>query len=254
MMMNPQTPSDHNILFNRSQEILSDLYQKIDDRLALQPQPIHQPFQSFASPDGSITGSLQTLIGTSIDWLIYSSINVPSRAFGTMRLTAWLEPYIQVPHLAFEFGLFSSQLLFYIDYIPRVDLWTHPEYVEHYYKPVEPTYLQLREHPNLTLFVSKGFYVRQVQSPTHLCFTCPTTNDSFSLLQAVAHEMCDRWLDWVEQATPVAIEKQADLAKRDRQMRRITAERDPGNTMVEKSLGAEIAGQIVRSLWDKTVN
>jgi hypothetical protein len=250
--MRSQTASEHKILFEQLQKLLSNLYLKLDDRLDLQPQPVNQPLQHFASADGSITGSLRTFVGADVDWLVYSSINAPDRAFSTMRLTTWLTAQTQVPHLAFEFGLFSSQLFFYIDYIPRVDLWIDPEYVEQYYKPVEATYLKLRDNSNLTVFVSKGLYVRQIQSPIHLCFTCPATDDSFSLLQTVAHEMCDRWLSWVEQASSVPLERQATLAARDQRMRRITAECDPGNVIVAKSLGADLTNRIVRSLWDKT--
>jgi hypothetical protein len=254
MIMDSQPAAEHKILVERSRGILSDLHHKIDDRLSLHPQPANQPFQSFASPDGSITGSLQTFVGTHVDWLIYSSIDAPGRSFSTMRLTTWLDSQIQVPHLAFEFGLFSSQLLFYIDYIPRIDLWSDLEYVEQYYKPVEPTYLQLRENANLTVFVSKGLYVRQVQSPVPLCFTCPPTDESLALLQTITHEMCDRWLNWIEQASPVPAEKQAALAERDQRIRRIIAEHDPGNAILARSLGSDITNQLVRSLWDKTAN
>lgn len=60
-----------------------------------------------------------------------------------MRLTLWLSPLIQVPHLAFEFGT-KPDLFFYIDYIPRVDLWSDLSYTESYYEPVNATYLELR--------------------------------------------------------------------------------------------------------------
>lgn len=244
-------PSNHTVSFERLQKILSELYEKLSNRLSFQPQPLDQPLQRFTSTDGSITGSLQTFAGTEVDWLVYSSLSAPNQELSIMRLTTWLNAQTQVPHLAFEFGTVFSQLLFYIDYIPRVDLWSDLEYVEQYYKPVDSTYLKLRNNPNLSLFVSKGLYVRQSQSPTHLCFTCPATDDSFSLLQSVAHEMCDRWLSWIEEAAPVPPERQAALAKRDQQMRQVIAESDPGNAMIADSLGADLTAQLVRLLWDK---
>lgn len=47
------------------------------------------------------------------------------------------------------------------------------------------------------------------------------------------------------------VDRQAMLAERDLLMRRITAERDPGNALAEKIFGAELANQLIRSLWSK---
>jgi len=57
-----------------------------------------------------------------------------------MRLTVWLKSHIRVPHLAFELGTVPS-LFFYMDYIPRVDLWTDLTYLERYYEPMQSTYI-----------------------------------------------------------------------------------------------------------------
>jgi hypothetical protein len=75
--------------------------------------------------------------------MVYSWFNAAQMRFSTMRLTLWLSPLIQVPHLAFEFGT-KPDLFFYIDYIPRVDLWSDLSYTESYYEPVNATYLELR--------------------------------------------------------------------------------------------------------------
>ncbi|MBW4633870.1 MAG: red chlorophyll catabolite reductase [Iphinoe sp. HA4291-MV1] len=248
--MNPQTNLDYVTVFGYLREILSELYQKLDDRFRLHPKPTTQPFQNFCSPDNSVTGSMQTFIGTKIDWLVYSFLNAPTKEFSTMRLTAWLNSQIQVPHLVFEFGTVPDAF-FYIDITPRVDLWSDLGYVERYYEPINSTYLTLRDNPNLSLFISKGLYVRQFQSPAHLCFTCPRTEDSLSLIRTTAHEMCDRWLMWIDQAEPVPQDAQAALAERDLRMRRISAERDPGNAVAAKIFGAQHVDQIVRTLWDR---
>lgn len=113
------------------------------------------------------------------------------------------------------------------------------------------TYLELRENPNLSLFVSKALYVRQFQSPTSLCFTGSLTEDSLSLLRNTAHEVCSRWLTWVKQAEPVPSDRRPALAERDLRMRRVTAERDPGNALAAKIFGEELANQLIRSLWSK---
>lgn len=247
--MASQAVLDHAALFGQLQSILSELHGEVTQQLTILPQPT-QPLQNFSSPDGNITGSLLTFTGEEIDWLVYSWFNAPHMRFSTMRLTLWLSPLLQVPHLAFEFGT-KPEPFFYIDYIPRVDLWSDLSYTERYYDPMNATYLELRENPNLSLFVSKALYVRQMQSPTSLCFTGSATEDSLSLIRNTAHEMCARWLIWIKQAEPVPSDRQAKLAERDLLMRRITAERDPGNALAEKIFGAELAAQLIRALWSK---
>lgn len=247
-MVNSQSNTDKSTTFDKLQAILAQLHQKLETRFTLHPNPTSQELQTFSNLDGQISGSLSTWSGPEVDWLVSSWISNPQRNFSTMRLTTWLGSQIQVPHLAFELGAFPN-VFFYIDYVPRVDLWNDLQYVERYYEPVDQTYLALRDNANLTQFVSKSLYVRQFQSPIHLCYTCPPTAESFSLIENVAQEMLDRWLNWVAQAEPVPEESRAALAERDLNMRRISAERDPGNQVVVRTFGAELADKLVRGLW-----
>lgn len=246
---------DRPILLERLQSILSELYAAVTRQLPVTATPdsssvpsVDPSLQSFSSPDGQVTGSLQTFKGEAIDWLVYSWLNAAPMKFSTMRLSIWLGPQIQVPHLMFELGTIPH-LFFYMDYIPRVDVWTDLSYTERYYEPAQDDYLELRNNPDLSLFVSKGLYIRQLQSPVQLCFTCPDTEDSLLLIQKTAQQMCSRWLTWVEQAQPVPVADQAALAQRDRQIRQISAERDPGNAAVVKIFGSEFADRLVQALW-----
>lgn len=236
-------------VFEQLKDRLAEVYEKITHHFHIVPC-LNPVLQNFSSPDGSVTGSLQTFTGKEIDWLIYSWFNSPQMGFSTMRLTLWLSPQVQVPHLAIEFGTMPTPF-FYIDYLPRIDLWSDVSYTERYYEPVHSTYLALREHPDLSLFVSKALYIRQIQSPASLCFTASASEESLSLIRTTAHEMVDRWISWVQQANPVPLDRQAQLAVRDLQMRRMSAERDPGNALAAKLFGPDLANQLVRSLWDK---
>ncbi|HBL13993.1 MAG TPA: red chlorophyll catabolite reductase, partial [Cyanobacteria bacterium UBA11162] len=128
-------------------------------------------------------------------------------------------------------------------------LWSDLNYLERYYEPLQSTYLTLRGNSDLSLFVSKSLYVRQIQSPTHLCYTCSPTEESLALIQRLAHEMLERWFKWVDDAEPVPETMQPILAQRDRCMRRISAERDPGNQMAAQLFGAELTNTLVRGLW-----
>lgn len=248
--MSPSVDLDRPILLERLQGILSELYAQITHHLPVQSNtdPL---LENFSSPDGQVTGSLQTYAGEAIDWLVYSWLDAAPMQFSTMRLSIWLGPQIQVPHLVFEFGTVPN-LFFYVDYIPRIDLWTDLSYTERYYSAAHATYLDLRNDPTLSLFVSKALYIRQIQSPAHLCFTCPNTEASLTLIQNTAQSMCDRWLTWVDQAEPIPSAAQPNLAQRDRQMRQISAERDPGNAAIVKMFGEEFADRLVGALWRKT--
>lgn len=247
--MSSSTDLNAAVVFERLQTILQEVYGKVIQHFAISPCS-HPNLQNFRSPDGNVTGSLQNFRGEEIDWLVYSWFKNPQMGFSTMRLTLWLSPQIQTPHLAIEFGTMPTPF-FYIDYLPRVDLWSDSSYTERYYEPVHTTYLALRDHPNLSLFVSKALYIRQIQSPAPLCFTASATEDSLLLIQTTTHEMVDRWINWVQQAESVPSDRQPQLATRDLQMRRISAERDPGNALAIKLFGPDLAKQLVRSLWDK---
>ena len=243
---------DRAVLFERLQQILNNLYATVNQHLTILPK-FEQPFESFSSPDGNVTGSLLTFPGKEIDKLVYSWLKNADYKFGTMRLSLWLNPRIQVPHLAFNFGI-SPTLFFYIDYISRVDLWTDIGYAERYYEPVNSAYMELRRNSNVSVFVSEALYIRQLQSPTMLYFTCPQTEESLALIEKTTHEMYSRWLTWVQQATPVPADAQAGLAERDLMMRRISAERDPGNAVAAKIFGVELADRLVQALWSPETN
>ncbi|BAY99362.1 red chlorophyll catabolite reductase [Tolypothrix tenuis PCC 7101] len=69
------------------------------------------------------------------------------------------------------------------------------------------------------------------------------------MLVAIAHEMLDRWLVWVEEAEPVPENAREALANRDLWLRRSSAERDPDNQIAVQMFGEELTDKLVRSLW-----
>ncbi|MDZ8052997.1 MAG: red chlorophyll catabolite reductase [Aulosira sp. ZfuVER01] len=248
-MIEQQPDVDNTKIFEQLWNITNELRQKIEARFDLKSDPSTQDLQEYSSPTGNITGSFTAFSGEEIDWLIHSRLrNTGKLNFGVMRLTTWLGSHIQVPHLAFEFGI-TPNLFFYIDYIPRTELLTNMEYLERYYEPVNQTFLKLQDDPRLTLFTSKSVYIRLFQSPIRLCYTASATEESIELIRTIAHEMLDRWLIWVEEAEPVPENARIALAKRDLWLRRTSAEGDPDNQMAVRLLGAELTAKLVRSLW-----
>jgi Red chlorophyll catabolite reductase (RCC reductase) len=236
-------------IFERLWSITNELRSKLDARFKLHPEPCTQDLQEYSSSNGNIKGSLTAFSGEEIDWLVHSCLSNPEKSnFSAMRLTTWLKSHIKVPHLAFEFS-HRSNILFYIDYIPRSELLTDPEYLKRYYEPVNQTFLQLQSDRRLSLFTSKSLYIRLFQSPISLCHTCSPSEDTLELIRTVAHEMLDRWLLWVDEAEPVPEDARATLAARDLSLRRGIAEGDPDNKLAVQMLGEELTDKLVRSLW-----
>ncbi|BAY87417.1 red chlorophyll catabolite reductase [Calothrix parasitica NIES-267] len=240
---------DNKYLFEQLWGITCELKQKIETRFDLHLKTSTQDLQEFSSQDGNLKGSLNALKGEEIDWLVHSWLGNPGKSnFSTMRLTTWLSSHVQVPHLAFEFGTLPH-ILFYMDYIPRTDLYTDLEYLNRYYEPVNETFLKLQANSDLTPFVSKSAYIRSFQSPVSLCYTCLPNGDTINLIRTVANEMTERWLTWVDEAASVPENMRPGLTERDLFIRRKSSENDPGNQMAAQMLGTELTDKLVKALW-----
>jgi Red chlorophyll catabolite reductase (RCC reductase) len=250
-MTQQPTDLDNKAVFEQLREITKELCQKLEARFQLHPDPSVEDLQQYSSLDGNIKGSLTAFSGEEIDWLIHSWLGNPEKSnFSTMRLTTWLKSHIQVPHLAFEFGtLPNGNILFYIDYIARTELLADLAYLDRYYEPVNQTFLKLQEDSRLKVFISKNVYIRLFQSPVSLCYTGAPTFETLELTGTLAHERLDRWLTWVDAAKPVPEDARTALAARDLSLRRISAERDPGNKFAAQLFGAQLTDKLVRSLW-----
>lgn len=239
---------ENNLGFERLLGITNELRQKLEARFELHPNPCTQDLQSYTARVGEAQGSLKTFSGPEINLLVHGWMRDPKSGFSTMRLSIWLGSHIQVPHLAFEFGTFPY-ILFYMDYIPRRDLFTDLEYLDFYYEPVNQTYLKFQTDSRFQAFNSKMLYMRQVQSRTSLCYTCSVADETLNIVRNTACDMMERWLKWVDEAEPVAESERATLSQRDLFVRRAIAERDEDSKKAEQIFGAELTSKLVRALW-----
>ncbi|BAZ32718.1 red chlorophyll catabolite reductase [Cylindrospermum sp. NIES-4074] len=247
-MVKQEIEANKTTLFEQLWGITNELRQKLDARFQVQPDPSTQNLQSYSGSTGETQGSLNTFTGKEIDWLVHSWLRDRQSGFSNMHLTIWLKPHIRVPHLAFAFAT-VPHLFFYMDYIPRSDLFTDLEYLDRYYEPVNKRYLAMLEDSRFQQYISKTLYIRQAQSHTSLCYTSPVTEETIALVRTVAHEMMDRWLIWVDEAESVPDNERAALSERDLIVRRAIAERDPDNQIAVRLFGQELTDQLVRALW-----
>jgi hypothetical protein len=137
----------------------------------------------------------------------------------------------------------------YLDLVPRADLLTNLDYLDRYYEPRNARFLDFEGDAEFKPFVSRTLYMRQAQSRTSLCYMAKPTPANLDKVRKAAHEMLDQWLSFVDEAKPVPVEKQAQLAARDLFVRRAISERDPANVMGEKIFGKQLTDRLVGILW-----
>lgn len=248
-MLAEQPQMDNMPVFNQLWAISVELRKKVEARFTLTPDASVKDFQPYHGlPGMGATGSQHMFTAPELDWFVHSWIGNPQYGFCNIHITIWLGPHIRVPHFGLAIATVPD-LFFYMDYIPRVDLMTDLAYLDKYYEPVNERSLELRKLPELAYFTSKSLYVRQALSETAACYTSKPTDERIAFVRGLAHEMLDRWLEWVAQAEPVPAEERAALAARDLAIRRNIAERDPANVVGDRLFGKEMTDRLVRNLW-----
>lgn len=244
-----QTPDrDNREQFSEMWRILCELRERIGQRFELKPDPSVEDLASYGSTDGSTKGHLSAWAGDEIDWMIHSFMGTPARSFSNMHLTAWLGPQVDVPHFGMALGTIPDMFV-YLDLVPRADLLTDLDYLDRYYEPRNARFLDFEGDFEFKPFVSRTLYMRQAQSRTSLCYMAKPTAANIDKVRKAAHEMLDQWLRFVDEARPVPVEKQAQLAARDLFVRRAISERDPANVMGEKIFGKQLTDRLVGTLW-----
>jgi hypothetical protein len=240
---------DNTATFLQLRAIQDEVWAKIAARFALHRDGSTTGFESYTSPDGAATGTLQAFTGPELDWAVKAWIGNPARSFCNLHITLWLGPQTRVPHFGLACGTFPVIFTF-LDYLPRVDVRLQPEYLDQYLQPVNERFLQLQADQRVKPFISQNVFVRAAVSPVGLNFIAPpNTEGVVEQFRTHAHEMVDRWLGWVDAAAAVPEAERAALAADDLALRRNIAERDPANVVAEQIYGKAMADSLVRGLW-----
>ncbi len=241
---------DRQETFEQLWAITTELFDKVKARFELSLDPSTADLGSYHGKNGA-EGSLAAYSGPEIDWLIYSWTGNPKASFTNMHLTISLGPQVNVPNFGFALGT-TPELFSYMDYLPRVDLWTHPEYANRYYDGgANDAYIAIERDDNFRHFISRHVYTRVAQSPCSMAHSAEVTPENIERLRELAHGHLDRWLAWVDAAEPVPAAERAALAERDLLIRRTITEGDPANIVVENLFGTELADRLVHTLWGR---
>ena len=239
---------DRQSTFDALWALTGDLFAQVQQRFDLQRDPSCEALTPYKGFEGA-SGYLATYAGEQVDWLVHSWTGNPKASFTNMHLTIGLGPQIDAPHFGFALGTLPDFFV-YMDYLPRRDLWTHPEYADKYYGAANEAYLAMQADGDFKPFISRDFYTRVAQSPASLCFGAEVNEANLATIRRTAQTHLDNWFALIEQATPVNDpSERAALAERDLLIRRTITERDPANVVVDRLFGAELGARLVRQLW-----
>ena len=240
-------PTDTTAEFDQLQAAMGDMFDRVNARFELEPDPSVEEFHSYGVEDGP-TGAINAYVGPEVDWCIHSWIGNPAAGFTNLHLTVWNGPHTLVPHLGMAWGTLPDYWYF-VDYVPRVDLLSNPDYLDRYYEPHNQQYMEMREAPGFSPFVSQTLYIRQSVSHTALCFVAERTPESADTMIELANGRMTDWFAHLDEGHPVPPSERAALAERDLFVRRTVADRDPANVMGVRFFGEDMTERLVRSLW-----
>ncbi len=238
---------DRESTFDQLWALTTELFERVQARFELQRDPSCADLMPYKGLDGA-GGYLANYSGPQIDWLTHSWTGNPKATFTNMHLTVGLGPHIDVPHFGFALGTIPDFFV-YMDYLPRRDLWTHPDYADKYYPEANRAYLDMQAQSGFRPFISRDFYTRVAQSPASLCYGAAVNDDNMATITEAAHRHMDNWFAMIDTASAVPAAERAALAERDLQIRRTITERDPANVVVDKLFGKELGQRLVRQLW-----
>ncbi|WP_371189380.1 hypothetical protein [Thalassotalea maritima] len=226
--------------WHRCWGILSELKQKIATHFSdLTQHPSTYERDYYTSPNGEFEGSYKAWTGNGVEWLVNSWIGNRKASILDMNTTAFLDQQTDVPHLVIVFGT-VPHLFCYCDYTPRKNLLTNPDYLDKYYGgEVNDWYMTLRGNDNFHWSVSHGPYMRALVNPATQSLMGELNHANIDIFEAYLHEMVDRWLMWLDQATPVPLNQRATLQQQDHLIRELSYARDPMNKLAANVFGED---------------
>lgn len=233
--------------WERSWTILTDIKDKIAERFPrLELDPSCADREYYTSPNAEFEGSFKSWTGEGVDWLVSSWLGNRKASILDMNATAFLDQQTDVPHFIMVFGTIPK-LFFYFDLVPRQDLRVNPDYLEKYYGgEANEDFLALRGHPNFQWSVSHGTYMRALLSPSALSLSAELNDENLDTLEDYAYRFLNRWLGWLDKATPTPETERATQQQYDHTVRRLGYQLDPMNKLAAQVFGEDQVDQMIQ--------
>lgn len=224
--------------WERCYGILADIKGRIASRFeGLERHPSCEGREYYTSPNGEFEGSFNAWSGPGCEWLVNSWLGNRKASILDMNATCFLGQETDVPHLFIIFGTLP-RLFFCAEYVPRRDLMVDDAYLDKYYGgDVNEDYLALRGDPELDWLVSHGTYMRAMMSPVSMSITGELKDSNIDKFEAYANKFTNRWLGWLDNATPVPESERAAQQAYDHKVRSLGYERDPMNKLAVNVFG-----------------
>jgi hypothetical protein len=247
-MVNETPKVDRQEAFDALWAVLGELFEKVQNRFELTRDTASLDLESYSGKDGS-GGVLNTYAGPEVDWLVHSWTGNPKATFTNMHLTISLGAQYDVPNIGLAFGTVPD-LFWYMDFMPRKELVTNPDYADKYYGGIaNKTFLALQADNEFKPFVSHDLYTRVAQTPTSICVGAPVKDENIATMKRITTEMIDQWIKWVDEAEKTPTEERETISQRDLDVRREICVRDPANVVAENLFGKEMTEKLVATLW-----
>ncbi|NND54228.1 MAG: hypothetical protein HKN56_04565 [Gammaproteobacteria bacterium] len=235
-----------NVDVSKQWERCWDIHGKINDRIlkyfgGAQLHPVSEGAEYYTSPDEQMEGSFFGYTGGGIDWYVRSWIGNRKASIIDMNINVTLSQHIRVPNLMIIFGTVPN-LLFYADYVPRVDLKVNEDYVKKYYEgEANNDYLEFRANTDYVWSASHGPAIRAMQSPVCSSYITELTDEHIDQCEAYLAKFVDRWFRWIDEADEVPADERAAQQEYDFTYREYTNRSDPMNVLVDRVFGEEQA-------------
>ncbi len=232
-----------NVDVSRQWERCWEIHGRIADRIVkhfgAKLHPISDGAEYYTSPDGQMEGAFFGYTGRDLDWFVRSWIGNRKASIIDMNINVALGQETQVPNLMLIFGTVPN-LLFYADYVPRVELKVNEQYLERYYQgDVNKDYLEFRKNTDYVWTASHSPVIRSMQSPICSSYITSLTDEHLDQCEAYLGRFVDRWFGFLESAPKLDPQRRDAQQAYDFTWRDYTNRSDPMNVLAERVFGKE---------------
>ena len=220
-----------------------NIHGKIADRIIkhfdAKLHPISEGADYYTSPDGQMEAAFFGYTGNDMDWFVRSWLGNRKASIIDMNINVVLGQETQVPNLMIIFGTVPN-MLFYADYVSRVDIKVNEEYLDKYYGgEANQDYLEFRSNTDFVWSASHGPAIRGMQSPVCSSYITDLTDEHIDQCEAYLQKFVDRWFGWLDEAEKLPAEKRDAQQEYDFTYREFTNRSDPMNVLAERVFGQE---------------
>ena len=227
-----------NVDVSRQWERCWNIHGKIADRIiahfGCKLHPISEGADYYTSPDGQMEGSFFGYTGGGVDWFVRSWLGNRKASIIDMNINVTLGQEIRVPNLMIIFGTVPN-LLFYADYVSRVDVKVNEDYVKKYYDgEANKDYIEFRANKDFVWSASHGAAIRGMQSPVCSSYITDLSDVHIDQCEAYLQKFVDRWFRWIDEAAEVPKNERDAQQQYDFTYREYTNRSDPMNVLAER--------------------